>query len=227
MAKVNFGALANDARGSLAGQVFSRNRGGAYTRTKVSPVQPSTPRQLAQRAIFANNSQQWRNLSPANQAAWIAWANSHTVVDVFGNALKLSGIAAFQKVNATIVTQGLPQISVPPPDPTDVPPAATAVTVTAATNTITITLASDPTDGQNYQIWCTAGLSPGRQATTSDFRLCETLIAATTTSPVAITPATFNPKLIFVAGQNVAVLVVRLSDEGVIIDSTRFNVIAG
>ena len=36
MAKIKFGAMMVDASGKLGGQVFAKNRGGAYIRTKTS-----------------------------------------------------------------------------------------------------------------------------------------------------------------------------------------------
>ena len=42
MAKIKFGMMMTDASGKLGGQVFSKNRGGSYVRTKVTPTNPQT-----------------------------------------------------------------------------------------------------------------------------------------------------------------------------------------
>ena len=53
MAKIKFGMMMTDARGKLGGQVFSKNKGGAYVRTKVTPSNPQTIAQTTRRALFA------------------------------------------------------------------------------------------------------------------------------------------------------------------------------
>jgi hypothetical protein len=52
MAKIKFGMMMTDARGKLGGHVFSKNRSGAYVRTKVTPVNGQTTAQTGVRAIF-------------------------------------------------------------------------------------------------------------------------------------------------------------------------------
>ena len=42
MAKIKMTAIVADMRNKLNGSVFSRNRGGAYIRTKVTPINPQT-----------------------------------------------------------------------------------------------------------------------------------------------------------------------------------------
>src|SRR5438094_3122359 len=100
MARVKLGGLAQDVRGTLNGNVFSRNRGGAYVRTKVSPVQPVSAFSSLARSIFAALSQAWStDLSDVERAAWEAFAAVHPFVIVFGDAIVLSGIAFYQSVN--------------------------------------------------------------------------------------------------------------------------------
>lgn len=226
MAKVNLGALAQDVRGSLNGSTFSRNRGGAIVRTKVSPVQPGTARQLAQRAIFSNNTKAWQSLTQANMAAWIAWALINKVTDVFGNQLTLSGINSYLKINATLQTFGLPVIAAPPAPPG--PPGANAASVTgvAATNTITITWSSALLGGEQYQIWSTAGFSAGARPTQTAFRLADNITGVAAAMTAIVVPGTLNPKLAFIAGQNVSILVVSLDSQGLIVQSMRFDFVA-
>ena len=100
MALIKLGGLAQDVRGSLAGTTFSRNRGGAYVRQKISPCQPITPFNSAARAIFKALSQRWATaLTDIQRIAWEAFAALHPYTNVFGDSLILSGIAIFQAVN--------------------------------------------------------------------------------------------------------------------------------
>lgn len=100
MALIKLGALTQDVRGSLNGSVFSRNRGGAYVRTKVSPVQPITDSNGLSRQIFGAISQRWSaTLTPAQRAGFDAFAATHTFINVFGDAIVLTGIAIYQAIN--------------------------------------------------------------------------------------------------------------------------------
>jgi len=114
MAKVKLGALAQDVRGTIAGQTFSRNKGGSYVRQKVSGTQPQTARQTAQRSILSQVSIAWANTEATTRALWYAYAENNPVLDVFGDALKLNGAAAFAKLNAVRVTCGQAIIATPP-----------------------------------------------------------------------------------------------------------------
>lgn len=226
MAKINLGGLAQDVRGSLNGTVFSRNRGGAYTRTKVSPVQPLTNRQTVQRAIFSVTTKSWQVNTAAQQVAWNAWAAINRVTDVFGNSLLLSGIAAFTKINGTLLTFGLPAILNPPPPPGAPGAAAVSVTGVAATNTLTVTWAAPLAGGEMYQVWCTQGVSAGATPQKNMFRLAANVTGIAAAATTAVIPTALNPLIVFIAGNKVGVLVVRLDANGVIIDSTRFDFIA-
>ena len=68
--KILWGALVVDGRRKIGGQVASKNRGGAYMRNKVTPVNPQTAAQTAIRNRLAGLSQAWRALTAAQRAAW-------------------------------------------------------------------------------------------------------------------------------------------------------------
>jgi len=103
VALIKMGALAQDVRGSLNGTVFSRNRGGAYVRAKVSPVQPVSPWSSAARDGFKAVAERWAvTLTDAQRAAWISFASVHPFINVFGDSITLSGIAIFQAVNQRV-----------------------------------------------------------------------------------------------------------------------------
>ena len=63
MAKIKLSAIVSEMRGKLNGSVFSKNRGGAYIRTKVTPVNPQSLAQGLVRATLTNLSQAWRGLT--------------------------------------------------------------------------------------------------------------------------------------------------------------------
>lgn len=103
MARIKMGALAQDVRGSLNGTVFARNRGGAYVRSKVSPVQPVSEWSSAARAGFSAVAKRWASvLTDAQRAGWSAFAAVHPFINVFGDSITLSGIAFYQAVNQRV-----------------------------------------------------------------------------------------------------------------------------
>lgn len=177
MALVKLGGLAQDVRGSLNGTTFSRNKGGAYARTKVSPVQPVSSFSSKARAIFSALSQRWSTvLTTSQRQAWIAFAASHTFVNVFGDAITLSGISFYQSINRAIGQVGKTYIDDPPA--TFVVPAVVSATIagtvtagvlSALTNTTTAS-ATPPTNYTLY-VFATPPLGPGVTPQKSDFRL--------------------------------------------------------
>jgi hypothetical protein len=236
MAKIKLGSLAQDARGSVAGVKFSRNRYGSVAMQKVSPVQPRTIRQLDQRSVFTLVSQAWRNLTAAQMAAWASWASTNPITDVFGDSQVLAGNAAYSKINATRLTLtmatlathpwALAQSATPPPSPPSPDAAAISVTAVASSQTVTVTTAAQTGGIGGYAIWCTGGRSPGISFVNSDYRLVGSTLGFAAATSIAVVTTTYNPAVGFVAGQKVSVLVVRYSAQGVLIDSTRFDVIA-
>lgn len=114
MAIIKFGQIIAEARGSLAGTVFSRNTAGSYMRQKVSPVQPQTPAQLGVRALLSTVSQAWRGLTSLQRLAWITVAETFTNINVFGDNVPLTGFGLFVKLNRDLQTIGNPIITDPP-----------------------------------------------------------------------------------------------------------------
>jgi hypothetical protein len=174
MALVKLGGLAQDVRGSLNGNVFSRNRGGAYVRTKVSPVQPQTSFQQKVRAIFKAVAQMWATTLDAGQrAAWDAWAAVHPFVNVFGDSIILSGVAAFEAVNARLGQIGEDYIGDPPEtwSVEDLGP----VDVDGGVDGDTLSMKATPTrvltGDETLFIYGTAPLVGGRSAQRRDFKL--------------------------------------------------------
>lgn len=114
MAIIKFGQIIAEARGSLAGTVFSRNTAGSYMRQKVSPVQPQTPAQLGVRALLTTVSQAWRGLTAGQRLAWITVGETFTNINVFGDNVPLTGFGLFTKLNRDLQTIDEPIITDPP-----------------------------------------------------------------------------------------------------------------
>lgn len=207
MAKVLFTAVVADMRNKLNGTVFSKNRYGAYTRTKVTPVNPQSTAQQFQRNILSTNSQAWRGLTEAQRQSWIDAAPSFPVTDIFGNSKILSGSALYVKLNNNLATLGVAAIATAPA-PVAIP-AIDSITLTAAAGVPALSLAFTPDPipaGVAMVMEATPNMGPGISFVKNRFRVIQ-IEPAATASPsnmLASYAAIFgNP----VAGQKIFVRV--------------------
>lgn len=176
MALIKLGALAQDVRGSLNGTTFSRNKGGAYARTKVSPVNPFSPYSANSRQAFKAVAQAWaQTLNDSDRAQWIAFAALHPFINVFGDSITLSGIAFYQAAMKRLQQLGFPIFNDPPATWLTDPPGdiAPVMSVDGAGN---VQLLINPTNAvpnvdTTAYVFATPVLAPGVTPQRSDFRL--------------------------------------------------------
>jgi len=74
MARVLLPLHSLDARGSVAGIQFSRNRAGPFASRKSTSTYSQKPGSVAQRALFARASHAWPDVSAAHKQNWEALA---------------------------------------------------------------------------------------------------------------------------------------------------------
>jgi len=120
MAKIKLGAIVSEISGKLGGHVFSKNRGGAYMRTKTTPLNPQTAYQAAVRGIFASISAGWSDLTEAQRTSWRDKVSVFSRTDVFGDLRNPSGKALYQRLNQNLSLTGQSLLTVAP-DPSEVP----------------------------------------------------------------------------------------------------------
>lgn len=164
MAKIKFGALAEDARGKIGGVVYSRNQFGGYIREKVSPVQPSSARQTIVRERVTSITKRWfGTLTDAERLAWIAFAKTTPVPDVFGNPNLLTGINAYLRLNGALLNAGETIIDTPPSDLASIGLETLSVPMASGAATAAVTFTITPLGANDMlYIWATQGLTPGR-----------------------------------------------------------------
>lgn len=138
MAKIKFGMMMTDARGKLGGQVFSKNRAGAYIRTKVTPVNPQTAAQAQVRSNLATLSTGWNALTAEQIAQWNSSVEDWASTDVFGDIKKPTGKNLYVKLNVNLLNSSQPPIASPPAKLELPALMETAVDITRATNEIEI-----------------------------------------------------------------------------------------
>lgn len=160
MAKIKFGMMMTDASGKLGGQVFSKNRGGSYVRTKVTPTNPQTTAQMVVRGIFASISSAWSSLTEASRLSFNNLVGDYGTTDIFGDLHNPSGKALFQRLNQNLEISGQAQITVCVP-PEAVPFAnLTSVTGDVSTTKLDV-ITTGNTTGSQVVIWATPSLSQG------------------------------------------------------------------
>lgn len=114
MAKIKFGMMMTDARGKLGGQVFSKNRAGAYIRTKVTPSNPQTQAQAQVRSNLATLSTGWNSLTAEQIAQWNGSVDDWASTDIFGDIKKPTGKNLYVKLNVNLLNSGQSPIVAPP-----------------------------------------------------------------------------------------------------------------
>jgi hypothetical protein len=106
MAKIQFGGGVSMASGKIGGTVYSRNKGGSYSRNWVVPTNPQSAKQSTQRNLFALKSAAWRDLTDEQRTAWESWAGDNPILDRLGNSIVLSGAQAYSKININRTNAG-------------------------------------------------------------------------------------------------------------------------
>jgi hypothetical protein len=179
MAKVKFTAVVADMRNKLNGSVFARNKGGAYIRTKVTPLNPKTAAQVSARNLLTRFAQKFRTLGAANIAAWNSVVSQWSTTDVFGDTINPSGSSLYTRLNINLAIAGAAELSTPPlPQGAAalseisvvVDPSATAVNLTASPSTVPANHA--------FVLEATAGMSPGISNANNKFRVIAVKAAA-------------------------------------------------
>lgn len=114
MAKIKFGMFMTDARGKVGGQVFSKNRGGAYVRTKVTPANGQTARQSFVRQLLGAISQSWSGLTQNARDSFDGAVAQWSKTDIFGDIRNPTGKNLFTRLNINLANSGQPEILLAP-----------------------------------------------------------------------------------------------------------------
>lgn len=110
-----FLAILGDIRGKLGGNVFSRNRNGAYVRQKVTPVNPDTSGQATIRSIFGSLSSNWSAvLTEGVRNGYKNYAAGTPLTGVFGNQYTLTGNQMYVRLNTPRLQAGQSALTAAP-----------------------------------------------------------------------------------------------------------------
>lgn len=177
MAKVQFGGGIAAMSGKLAGNVYARNKGGAYTRNWVKPTNPATTAQQNQRNTLAQKSAAWRTITDSQRASWKSWAEDNPVLDRLGQSTILSGAQAYTKININRdnASDSAGQATVPesPSFTAAILDTTSSLTISLSSGTLQIPLGSGAAADQKMFIFASKPVSAGVTNTNSALKLIE------------------------------------------------------
>lgn len=169
--KLKWGALVVDGRNKIGGHVASKNKAGAYLRTKVTPVNPQSVRQTSVRSLLTSISQAWRGLTQVQRDSWNAAVANFKKTDIFGDIQNPSGFNLFQRLNNNIITLGGALVSAPPAIESLDQYSAASLTYAVAVPALSLTFTAVPGGDSGYKIFATPPMSAGKNFVKSEYRL--------------------------------------------------------
>jgi hypothetical protein len=205
--KAKFGMIVTEGRGKLGGHVFSKNRGGAYVRTKVTGSNPQTVAQQAARSFLAEFSSAWRGLTQAGRDAWNSAVSNFTGTNVFGDTVTPTGKNLYTGLNVNLANINGTAITTPPLPVAVVEPTV-SITDMSEDPIFEITVGNLDTN-QKYLIEATAQVSPGVGFFKGKYRVIDVMLGSES-QPFSISTAYVAKFGSIVAGQKCAVRVVPI-----------------
>lgn len=201
MAKIKFGMMMTDARGKLGGQVFSKNRAGAFVRTKVTPANPRSAAQMQSRSFLSTLSIGWNGLTDAQRASWNGAVEAWQKTNIFGDLVKPTGKNLFTALNKNLLQCGKSVINTAPAKMELPAIAISSVTVETPTTSILTGLATVPSN-VTLQVSATPALNNGINYVKGKFRVISYVASG------AVTPELLYAAYVVkfgapVAGQNI------------------------
>lgn len=186
--KVTMGIIVSEARGKVSGNVFSKNKGGAIVRNRVTPINRRSANQQNQRQQLAALAASWRGLTEEQRVGWNAASPNFPQSDNLGQTIFLSGEQLYIRCNLNLILIGESQITdAPTPTSFDVL-GFTSLSPDASAGTIGLAFTPTVPAGFTMVVRATAPYSAGKSfVPQSAFRFIDA-IAAAQTSPQAIGP---------------------------------------
>lgn len=173
--RLKFGMIVTDGRGKLGGHVLSKNRAGAYARTKVTPSNPQTTAQSQARALFAFISQSWSGLTDTVRNGWNSAVAEWQKTDIFGDLRQPSGKALFQRLNNQAQSAGFPPVTSAPARMEMVSGVVQSVVVAVGAGTISLNGLAD-SGVARVMLFATPVLSDGTTFVKNKLSLIETFV---------------------------------------------------
>ena len=114
MARITYGTIVTNIKGSIGGTTFSTNRAGAIAKARVVGKRKLTPGQSVSLSSSMSVTNAWNELSYAEKVAFNDYALVNTFTDRFGNVKTLTGYQWYKQLAAASYYLDGTYISVPP-----------------------------------------------------------------------------------------------------------------
>lgn len=111
----------SDIRGSVAGNTYSRVRGGAIVRNRTKPINPQTANQSLVRSRVATLSALFGSLTVEQVNAWNQFAQTYPAKNSLGEEYVPTGKQVFFSCNLNLASVGIAPILIPPYETAIVP----------------------------------------------------------------------------------------------------------
>lgn len=160
--KTKFGAIVVDGRGKLGGHFFSKNIGGSFMGSKVTPSNPQSRVQFRRRKFFKWLTYYWRELTEVQRKAWNDAVPEFLTTNIFGDVRNPTGFELYFQVNYIRNEFGLTWFSLPPVNKCDFKLNSASVIVQINPNLFRVTFNPAIVYGMGVYVYTTLGLSPGR-----------------------------------------------------------------
>ena len=168
--KIKFGAIIVDGRNKIGGHVLSKNRAGAYMRTKVTPINLQSDAQLTVRSRFGGLSSAWKDLTEDQRLAWNSAVAAFAKTDIFGDLKNPSGFNLHQALNNNLLNCS--ESAIVSPAPSEAVNAFTALSFTIENTVESMSLVFAPVTDTNHKtiVMATPAISPGRYNINNQYR---------------------------------------------------------
>lgn len=161
MASIKFGNIVVDMRGKISGNVYSKNKGGAYSRVRVKPSNPQSTAQSSVRAVFTALSQAWRGLTEIQRLSWNQAVGNFARKNRLGDTHNLSGNSLYVSLNKNLADVGIAAIDVAPA-PADVETVSIASAVAdESSQSVVITLGGAVPANTSIKVFASDSVSAG------------------------------------------------------------------
>lgn len=103
--------IGGELSGSMGAITASHNKGGAYFRTRVIPVNPATPQQGIVRQLMGTLASRWSGiLTQTQRDTWDTYAANVPLLNRLGESVNVTGLNMYQRSNIPREQNGLSRV---------------------------------------------------------------------------------------------------------------------
>lgn len=147
MARVQYGSIVTNLKGSIGGTTYAQSRAGGVAKNRSIGRKNQSSATLAALNRSKQASTLWTSLTASERNAWNTFASAHTHADRFGNVQTLTGYNWFVMVNRNRISLGVSLSSTVPAYV--LPDAMPEVFVTLSASTILLSWSTPVNDAVN------------------------------------------------------------------------------